>query len=75
MTDTRELFSIDTDPDVMAARDEWKRKHAANKTAKPGRKLVSLGKLQMATEQLLRTEMAASKRLKKGNGYVHKTRN
>ena len=74
MTETRDLFSIDTDPDVIAAREEWKRRYLANQKARPGRKLVSLGKLQMATEQLLRTELAAKKRLKKGNGYVDKKR-
>ena len=66
MPQTRELFSIDTDPDVIAAREEWSRRYMANKNARPGKKLVSLGKLQMATEVLFRTELAAEKRLNKG---------
>jgi len=68
MTETRDLFSIDTDSDVIAAREEWKRRYVANKNAKPGRKLVSLGKLQLATENLLRAEISAQKRLDMKNG-------
>lgn len=68
MTKTRDLFGIDTDPDVIAAREEWKRRYVANQKARPGRKLVSLGKLQMATEQLLRAELAAKNRLDMKDG-------
>ncbi len=66
MSHNHDLFSIDTDPDVLAARAEWSRRFLANQNARPGKKLVSLGKLQMATEVLFRTELAAEKRLNKG---------
>lgn len=64
MTDTRDLFGIDTDPDVIAARAEWERRYFASLKAGAGHKLVTLGKLQAATEALMRCELAAEKRIK-----------
>lgn len=75
MTVTRELFGIDTDPEVMAAREEYSRRFAANQNSKLGNKLVRLGRLQAATERLMRAEAAALKKLKKENGYDHEKRN
>ena len=67
MSETRELFGIDMDPDVMAARDEYQRRFLANQNSRPGNKLVRLGRLQAATEQLMRAESAAREKLKKEN--------
>lgn len=75
MSGTHDLFGIDNDPKVVAARKEWKRRFAANQNARPGNKLVRLGRLQAATEQLMRAELAARRKLKKESRYGDKSTN
>lgn len=74
MTGNGDLFGLNADPDVVAARRDWARRQAAYQSARPGNKLVLLGKLQAATETVLKVEKEAEDRLRKEKRYEHRSR-
>ncbi len=64
MTKSGELFGIDTDPAVVAARAEYIRRLKLNQTARPGTKMKRQAELQVACDALLKAELTAAKRQK-----------
>jgi len=59
-----DLFGVDTDPDVMAARQEYDRRFKLNKTARIGTKMKRQAELEVACDTLLKAELTAAKRIK-----------
>ena len=64
MNNSGDLFGIDTDPNVIAARKKYLRRLKLNQTARPGTKMKRQAELEVACDALLKAELEAANRNK-----------